>query len=129
MMRRIMRHGLSEIAAATDPIGRVRALLTSGALDFACLGPSFLDAVRHHPPSRLLFDRRVSEGRDALVKLIEAAIAAGDFRPVNVPVVAEAFLAVVINFMDPEFHVRAGVSSGEGLAQMADVMLDGLRPR
>jgi AcrR family transcriptional regulator len=73
MMRRIEQRGAEAIAAAEDPVARVRAMLTSGALDFATLGPGFLDAVRHHPPARLLFDRRIAEGRDALETLIEQA--------------------------------------------------------
>jgi AcrR family transcriptional regulator len=123
MLRRIMRRGAEAIDAAHDPVDRVRAMLTSGALDFATLGPQFLEAVQQHPPSRRLFDRRVGEGRDALEALIEDAVRAGRFRPVNAAVVAEAIIAVVLHFTDP------GVGRSGGLAELIDVFLDGLRPR
>jgi AcrR family transcriptional regulator len=129
MMRRIMRRGADAIEAAGDPLDRVRAMLTSGALDFAGLGPRFLDAVRQHPPARLLFDRRMAEGRDALEMLIEDAVRTGHFRPVNAAVVAEAIVAVVLRLTDPEFVRSTSVSSNTGLAELVDVLLDGLRPR
>ncbi len=129
MMRRIMRGAAEEIALAKDPLSRVRVMLESGALGFATLGPTFIDAVRHHPPARLLFDRRIGEGRDVLEALIDEAIAAGQFRPVTARVVAEAMFAVVLRFTDPEFARSAKVSSTAGMAELIDVLLDGLRPR
>src|ERR1700704_2402314 len=51
MMRRIMRSGAEAVAAASDPVERVRAMLTTGALEFAALGPRFLEDVRGHEPS------------------------------------------------------------------------------
>jgi AcrR family transcriptional regulator len=129
MMRRIVRRGARAIDAADDPVDRVRAMLTSGALDFAALGPGFLEAVRRHPPARMLFDRRIAEGRDALEGLIEEAIQAGEFRPVNAAVIAEAMFAVVLRFTDPEFARAAKVSATTGLTELVDVLLDGLRPR
>ena len=129
MMRRIMRRGAHAIAQASDPVARVRGMLTSGALDFAALGPQFLEAVREHPPARLLFDRRISEGREALERLIEDAVAAGEFRPVNSAVVAEAIIAILLRFTDPEFARSSRISSTTGLAELVDVLLDGVRPR
>jgi AcrR family transcriptional regulator len=129
MMRRIMRHGARAIDRAADPLDRVQAMLTSGALGFEALGPRFLDAVRQHPPARLLFDRRIGEGRDALEMLIEDAARTGHFRPVNAAVVAEAMFAVVLRFTDPDFVRSTKVSSNTGLAELVDVLLDGLRPR
>ena len=129
MMRRIMRHGAAAIDEAGDPVEKIRAMMTSGVLDFGDLGPSFLDAVRDHPPARLLFERRVVEGLDVLQALINDAIAAGEFRPVNSAVLAEAIFAIVTRFTDPDFVRATRVSSMSGLAELIDVLLDGLRPR
>jgi AcrR family transcriptional regulator len=129
MMRRIMRRGAHAIDEAAGPLERVRAMLTSGALDFAALGPRFLEAVRQHPQSRLLFDRRIAEGRDALEALIEDTVRSGHFRPVNAAVVAEAIVAVVLRFTSPDFVRSTRVSSNTGLTELVDVLLDGMRPR
>jgi AcrR family transcriptional regulator len=129
MMRRIMQRGALAIEQAADPVARVRALMTSGALDLSALGPRFMEAVRQHPPARLLYDRRVAEGRDALESLIEQAVDAGQFRPVNAAVLAEAMIAVLLHFTNPEFARVRNVSSAAGLAELVDVLLDGLRPR
>ncbi len=129
MMRRIMRRGAEAIDEAADPLGRVRAMLTSGALDFAALGPQFLEAVRQYPPARLLFDRRIAEGRDALEWLIEDAVAAGQFRAVDAAVIADAIIAILLRFTDPQFARLRKIRSSTGLAELVDVLLDGLRPR
>ena len=129
MMRRIMRRGAQAIEQAADPVDRVRAMMTSGALDLAALGPRFLEAIRRHPPARLLFDRRIADGRDTLERLIEEGVRTGQFRPVNVPVVAEAIIAVVLRLTDPEFVRSRRASSTSELAELVDIFLDGLRPR
>lgn len=129
MMRRIMRRGAQAIEQAADPVDRVRAMLTSGALDLAALGPRFLEAIRRHPPARLLFDRRMADGRDTLERLIEEGVSAGQFRPVNVPVVAEAIIAVVLRFTDPDFVRASRADATSGLAELVEIFLDGLRPR
>jgi AcrR family transcriptional regulator len=129
MMRRISRRGAAAIEQACDPVERVRAMLTSGALDFSALGPRFLEAVRQHPPAGLLFDRWIADGRDALERLIDDAVQAGKFREVNAVVIAEAMFAVVLRFTDPEFARSTRVSSTAGLTELVDILLDGLRPR
>jgi AcrR family transcriptional regulator len=129
MMRRIMQRGTHAIEQVADPVDRVRALMMSGAVDLSALGPRFMEAVRQHPPARLLFDRRIAEGRDALESLVAEAVDAGRFRPVNAAVVAEAMIAVLLRFTDPEFVRSASLSATGGLAELVDVLLDGLRPR
>lgn len=129
MMRRIMQRGAQAIEQAADPVDRVRVMLTSGALDLAALGPRFLEAIRRYPPARLLFDRRIADGRETLERLLEEAITAGEFRPVNVPAAAEAIVAVVLRFTDPEFARTRRTRSTSELAELVDIFLDGLRPR
>ncbi len=129
MMRRMMRRGADAIAAAEDPVGRIRGMLLSGALDFAELGPSFLEAVRGHTPSRILFDSKISEGMQVLELLIDDAIEAGAFREVNAALVAEAIFAVILRFTDASIVRSTKVSPTAGLAELIDVLIDGLRPR
>jgi AcrR family transcriptional regulator len=129
MLRRIMQRGTEAIERAADPVDRVRAMMTSGALDLGALGPRFLDAVRRHPPARLLFDRRLADGRDTLERLIEEGVEAGLLRHVNVPVVAEAIITVLLRFTDPEFVASRRADAASDLAELVEIFLDGLRPR
>ncbi|EHN12927.1 Transcriptional regulator TetR family [Patulibacter medicamentivorans] len=129
MMRRTVQRAGDAIREAPGPVDQVRAMLTSGALGFSALGPNFLDAIRGYPPARLLFDRWIAVGRDALERMIDEAVRAREFRPVNAAVVAEGMFAVVMRFTDPEFARSTRVSASDGLAQLVDVLLDGLRPR
>jgi AcrR family transcriptional regulator len=129
MMRRIMRRGTEAILQLADPVDRVRALMISGALDLGALGPRFMEAVRQHPPARLLFEHRIAEGRDALESLIADAVDSGQFRPVNAAMVSEAMIAVLLRFTDPDFARSSRRAAAGGLAELVDVLLDGLRPR
>jgi AcrR family transcriptional regulator len=129
MMRRISERGAAAIAAADTHVDRMRAMLHVGAVDFAELGPRFLDAVADHPPARMLFDRWIAVCRDALERMIEDAAAAGEIRPVNAPIVAEMMFAGALRFTDPTVTRDFGVDSANAYSQMVDVLLNGLRPR
>lgn len=129
LLRRIMQRGAQAIEGASDPLDRVRALMTSGALDLGALGPRFLEAIRRHQPARMLFDRRIAEGRETLEHLLEQAVATGELRPINVPVVAEAMVTVVLRFTDPEAARSRTVDPARELADLIDIFLDGARPR
>ncbi|MCW3014949.1 MAG: putative TetR family transcriptional regulator [Solirubrobacterales bacterium] len=129
MMHRIMSRGVQAIRRETDPVEQIRAMLTSGALDFAPLGPRFMDAVRDYPPARLLFDRRIADSRDAFERLIREGAEHGHYQSVHPRVVAEAIFVVVLRFTEPEFVRSAGVSSSVALRECVDLLVDGLRPR
>jgi AcrR family transcriptional regulator len=129
MMHRIMSRGVQAIRRESDPVEQIRAMLTSGALDFAPLGPRFMDAVRDYPPARLLFDRRIAESRDAFERLVREGTERGHYQAVNPRVVAEAIFVVVLRFTEPEFVRSAGVSSSVALRECVDLLVDGLRPR
>jgi AcrR family transcriptional regulator len=129
MMRRIMRRGGEAIAQAEDPVEKIRAMMTSGALDFGTFGPRFLDAIQQHAPARMLFDRRIAEGLDVLEHLIDDAVGSGDFRAVNASVIAEAIFVVVLRFTQPDPVRSTDTSPAAKLAELIDVLLDGLRPR
>jgi len=129
LLRRTMRRAARAIEGAGDPVERVRVMLTTGALDFAELGPQFLQAVREHPPSQQLFDRRLEEGRQALEALIADAVAEGSFRAVTPRVVAEAVIAIVIRFTGPQAGRSTQPTSAADLTEMVDVLIEGLRTR
>lgn len=129
MMRRIARTGWAAVQAQTDPAARVRVMLTGGALDASALGPRFLEAVSSHPPARDLYERWLATGVDALEALIADAVAAGQFRPVRAAVVAEAMAATVLRFTDPRFAHATSVETRDALAELVELLFEGLRPR
>jgi hypothetical protein len=43
--------------------------------------------------------------------------------------VAEAIIAILLRFTDPQFARSGKISPATGLAELVDVLLDGLRPR
>ena len=129
MMRRISLRGAAAMAVETTNVGRMRAMLTSGALDFAALEARLLDAIRSDPPARMLRDHWVAVGRDALEDLVDRAITEKEIRPVSARVVAEMMFASVLRFTDPDFKRATKVEAPDALAGMVDVLLNGLRPR
>ncbi len=129
MMRRSARRTAASWAEADDPVDRVRIMLTTSSEDIAAIGPTFLDAVRSHPPTAMLFDRWIAAGRDTLEQLIEEAVVAKKLRPVTAAVFAEGMFAVVLRFTDPEVVRSTRTSPADALAELIDMLLDGLRPR
>ena len=127
MMRRITRRGAEAIRHESDPADRVRAMLTSGALDFAPLGTAFMEAIHEYPPARWLFDRHIGAARSVLERLIEEMSASGRFRQVNARVVADGLFVLVMRFTDPDFVRTTGVETSEALAQLFTILVDGLR--
>jgi AcrR family transcriptional regulator len=127
LLRRTMRRAAEAIDGAGDPVDRLRGMMTTGALDFAALGPQFLEAVREHPPSQRLFDRRLAEGRDVLERLIADAMEQGYFRHVESRVVAEAIIAIVMRFTDPQVSRSSNPTTAADLTEMVDVIIEGLR--
>jgi hypothetical protein len=83
---------------------------------------AFPDVALGQPHDRLAALR-------ASLTLIEDAVEAGQFRPVNAAVVADAMTAVVLRFTAPEFVRSTRVDGTTALAELVDVLLDGLRPR
>ena len=129
MMRRMSARGADAIATAGTNVDGMAAMLTVAAVDFAELGPRFLESIGSHPPARVLFDRWVVVCRDTLEQLIDDAVAAEEIRPVPGPVVAEMMFAAVLRFIDPDFTRASKVASADAMAQMVDVVLNGLRSR
>jgi AcrR family transcriptional regulator len=127
LMRRIARRGSEAIKRQRRPVDQIRAIFDSGALDFAPLGATFMQAVQDYRPARWLFDRHIEAARAVLEDLIRDAINARQFRPVNARVAAEALFVVVLRFTDPEFVRSAGVSSSSALSEFFDLMINGLR--
>lgn len=129
LLRRTLRRGAEAIERAPGPVERVRAMMVTGALDLAALGPRFLEAVREHPPAQRLFERRLEQGRDVLEELIADAMREGCFRPVQPRVVAEAVIAIVVRFTDPQARPARRATSAADLGEMVDVLIEGLRAR
>lgn len=129
ILRRMSARGAEAIASARTNVDGMTAMLATAALDFAELGPPFVEAIRSHPSARMLFDRWVVVCRDALERLIDDAAAAGEIRPVPGPVVAEMMFVAVLRFTDPDFTRTSRVTPADAMAQMVDVVLNGLRRR
>lgn len=126
IMRRIERRGSDAIKRQREPVEQIRAMFDSGALDFAPLGATFMEAVQDYPPARWLFDQHLQSARSVLEGLIEDAISLRQFCPVNARVVAEALFVAVLRFTDPEFVRSAGVSSSAALSEFFDILINGL---
>jgi AcrR family transcriptional regulator len=127
MLRRISQRGAAEIAGHDDPVERLRAMLVSGSLDFAPFSATFTEAVQDYAPARTILDRHLAAARDVLAELIDDAVRAGRFRPVNSLIVADGLFGVVRRFTEPGSVQATGVSSGAAMLEFTDALIDGLR--
>jgi len=126
IMRRIERRGSDAIQRQREPVEQIRAMFNSGALDFAPLGATFMEAVQDYPPARWLFEEHLESARNVLEGLIEDAINRRQFRPVNAGVIAEGLFVAVLRFTDPAFVRSAGITSSAALSEFFDALINGL---
>lgn len=129
IMRRIARRGRDAIDRQHDPVQRIIAMGTAAAEGIGALTPPFMQAVQSHPPARLLFDNHVAAARTTLESLIADAIDQRRFRQISPSIAADAVLALVLHFTDPEHARSANHTPADALTLVFDVFVAGAEPR
>jgi AcrR family transcriptional regulator len=127
LIRRLRLRNHAVMATTADPVERLRAALAESATGLARISPVFMEAVRDYPPARLLLDQHMREAHANLRTLIDDAITAGAFRPVDAAVATEALQAVIDRFIDPDFVRTTELDVAGALTAFFDMLVDGLR--
>jgi AcrR family transcriptional regulator len=127
LIRGVRQQGMDAIERNADPVERLRAGLSAGALGLSPLGPTFMEAVREYPPAMLLFESHSADVRTNLERLTQDAVDAGRFRQVDVRVVAEALLAIIDRLASPEFVRRTGIEPSRAIGEAFNLLIDGIQ--
>jgi hypothetical protein len=129
IMRRIAREGGDAIGRQRDPVKRIVVMGTAAAGGLGALTPTFIESIHDYPPAKLLFERHITAARSTLEALIADAIEQQGIRDVNAPIMAEAILALVLHFTDPERPDSTSVAPATALATVFDVFIAGAEAR
>ena len=107
---------------------RLRALLTlrptlEPAIDYRWI--HLLE--RDYPDLHAHIVRRIDEGWEPTVAVIEEGIRTGEFRPVGVPVLRETLLATMRAVISESFLAEHGLRYEEAFGEVLDIILKGIR--
>lgn len=126
LLERIQSTARAAAEQHSDPTARLQGYM-EGALEvIRDIETLFLAEIQAHAPARRLVDefRRITIGD--LRALIEEGIAAGVFQPVNARLAAELLDAAASRMQDPRVLGEAGVTAGQALADVIQVITRGL---
>jgi AcrR family transcriptional regulator len=129
IMRRIAREGSDAIGRQHDPVKRILAMGTAAAGGLGGLTPTLIQSIHDYPPAKLLFERHITAARTTLEALIDDAIEQQGIRDLDAAVMAEAILALVLHFTDPERRDSPSVAPAAALASVFDVLIAGAEAR
>lgn len=104
-------------------------MATAAAEGLGALTPTFMRAVRDHPPAKTLFDHHISAARTTLEALITDAIEQDRLRAISATTAAEAVVVLVLHFTDPEHAHSPGQTSAAALTLVFELLIAGAEPR
>lgn len=113
-------------AACDDPGEAIEAYLGTGVTTLRRAKPAFTLDLESYGPTKHLYDRHLQVALDVLGRLVEDGISKGTFRRFHAPLVAEILDAAVERIRRPEVLERTGVSMSQALAELSELVRQGL---
>lgn len=107
---------------------RLRALLTLTPLAQPAVDYRWIHLLeRDYPDLHAYILRRIDEGWEPAVAVMEEGVASGEFRPVNVAVLKETLLATMKAVMAQPFLAEHGLRYEEAFGEVLDIVITGIR--
>ncbi|RMH68920.1 MAG: TetR/AcrR family transcriptional regulator [Actinomyces sp.] len=126
-LHRLGRAALERIDPDTPLAEQIRDYVIGGVE--LRLADALVEDLAEDAPARRLVDRHVEFSRTVVERLVERGIRAGELRPVNAPVAAAVITASAFHLARPRMPARTGLELSDALAEVCDVVLQGLLPR
>lgn len=130
VMDRLMQHiesaALEGAARRSNPAARLSAYLERALEEIRKIEPPFIAEIHASAATR----QRLAEFQRTIIsqmrEFIEAGIEAGEFEPVNSVLAAELLDAAASRIQDPRVLAESGLSGGEALTQVFQLVTRGL---
>ena len=113
-------------AACSDPGDAIEAYLGSAVTTLRRAQPGFTQDLESYGPTKHLYDRHLRIALDVLGKLVDGGVSQGVFRPLHPPLIAEILDAAVERIRRPDVLERSGVSMGQAVAELSELIRHGL---
>jgi AcrR family transcriptional regulator len=114
------------MATVADPVERVAIWQAAGADALALCRPVFQADLLVSPGVRAVVERYSRYYLEVLMALLQDGIDQGCFRPINLEYVAAVWEAAYRRGLNPDVLERSGMSEGEGLRFLHDLLLRGI---
>ncbi len=113
-------------AACSDPGDAIEAYLGSAVTTLRRAQPAFTQDLESYGPTKHLYDRHLRIALDVLGKLVDGGVTQGVFRPLHPPLIAEILDAAVERIRRPDVLERSGVSMGQAVGELSELIRHGL---
>lgn len=114
------------LAEQTTPPARLSAYLRAVAEVLAPASSAFFDDVAAFPPAAEIYERNTAAAARRIAELIDDGVAAGAFRPVHVPFVADAISAAMVRIQTRRVAEATGLADAEAYERLAELLLHGV---
>jgi AcrR family transcriptional regulator len=126
--RRLGRLVRERLADLDDPLERLRLILSGDrALQLRVIGTRFRSDVARYPSVQRLIGAHFRYAGALIEDALDAGVAAGVFRPVNVQVLTEIIDASLARLQEPELLEATGMTFDECVAELLDLIEHALR--
>jgi AcrR family transcriptional regulator len=115
------------IAAYDDPGDAIAVYLGTAVTTLRYAQPVFTEDLEAYLPTKHLYDRHLAIALRVLGGLVEDGVAAGIFRDLHPPLIAEILDAAVERIRRPDVLSRAGIASSEAIDELSSLIRKGLQ--
>jgi AcrR family transcriptional regulator len=130
-IKRIFRESADAIeqrtAEVSDPAERVAAYLHGAAEGLRPGSRTFYADLAGHPRTRVIFDFNTNAAAKRIRELIAEGTATGAFRDAHAAFVSDVVAATMARIQSGEVAARTGLSIPEAYAELATLVLSGIR--
>lgn len=124
------RGATERVEAAVDGVsgagGRVQAYLGAVAHELAPASAAFLQDVAAFAPAAEVYERNTRSAARRVQELVDAGVAAGEFREVHARFVGDVVSAAMVRIQQREVAHATGLEDAEAYRHLADLLVHGL---
>jgi AcrR family transcriptional regulator len=116
----------SAVSGASGAAAKVQAYLHAVARELAPASPEFLADVAGFTPAAEVYGRNTRAAARRVTELVDAGVAAGEFRAVHAGFVGDVVSATTVRIQQRELAAATGMADADAYRHLADLLLHGL---
>jgi AcrR family transcriptional regulator len=114
------------VADVSGAAAKVAAYLQAVATELAPASPAFLADVAGFTPAAEVYARNTRAAARRVSELVDAGVAAGEFRAVHAAFVGDVVSATTVRIQQRELAATTGLADADAYRHLADLLLNGL---
>jgi AcrR family transcriptional regulator len=115
------------VADVSGAAAKVATYLHAVATELAPASPAFLADVAGFTPAAEVYARNTRAAARRVSELVDAGVAAGEFRDVHAAFVGDVVSATTVRIQQRQLTAVTGLADAEAYRHLADLLLNGLR--